>query len=105
MINFLINQINFLACDLFSDEEYQLISNAYHWILLIVPGIVVVLCTVDMAKAVMAQDENKMKEARNRSIKRIIAGMAVFFVAVLLNLILGAVSGDINLGGACISNI
>lgn len=105
MIDFIINNINLLDCDLFSPAEYKLISKVYNWILVIVPAIVLALCTVDIAKAVIAQDDNAVKKAQGNAIKRIIAGVIMFFIPVILNLILGVVSHDINFGGTCVEEI
>ena len=41
----------------------------------------------------------------NKAIKRLIAGVIMFFIPVFLNLLIGAVSGDIDLGGACVDEI
>lgn len=106
MLNFLINSFYLLAkCDLFSPKEYELIHNVYWWILIIVPAVVIALCTVDIAKAVIAQDDNAIKKAQSTAVKRIIAGVVMFFIPVIINLILGALSDDINLGGTCVDEI
>lgn len=107
MLNFLINNFDILKakCTLFSPAEYELIHDIYWWILLIIPAVVVALCTVDIAKAVIAQDDNAVKKAQGNAIKRIIAGVVMFFIPVILNLILGTLSGDIDLGGACVTEI
>lgn len=107
MLDFLFNNVVMLAkCDLFSPAEYKLISEVYHAFLLIVPALVVLLCTVDMARAVIAQDDGAIKKAQGDAIKRIIAGIIMFFIPVLLNLILNGISGNgINLGAACVNEV
>lgn len=108
MIDFIINNFDLLAaakCTLFSPEEYKIIHKFYVIILIATPIAVLALCTVDMAQAVIAQDDSGIKKAQGRAIKRIIAGVALFFIPVLLNVVLGALSGDINFGGTCVSEI
>lgn len=107
MMSFLINNFNLLAakCTLFSPKEYEIIHDFYVFLLAATPAVVLALCTVDMARAVIAQDDNAIKKAQGNAIKRIIAGVIMFFIPVILNIILGAVSGDIDLGGTCVSQI
>lgn len=108
MLDFLFNNIFLLKCDLFSAAEYKLISEVYHAFLLIVPAFVVVLCTVDIAKAVIAQDDSAIKKAQGNAIKRIIAGVILFFIPIILNLILSAIDTgklEIDLGSACVEKI
>lgn len=111
MLDFVINNFNVLAeCGLFSKAEFDLVSRVYKAILFSVPAIVVLLCTIDIAKAVMAQDDNAIKKAQSSAIKRLIAGVIVFFIPVLLNLFLGMNYTDddgnkIDLGKNCVTKI
>lgn len=90
MINAVIDNFNILAqCGPFSAEEFELVSFVYKGILFAAPALVLALCIVDMAKAVMAQDDGEIKKAQGRAVKRIIAGVAIFFVPLLINLFLG----------------
>ncbi len=86
----MLDFFNILAqCGPFNEREFEFVSIAYKSILLIVPAIVIVLCTIDIASAVVAQDDNGIKTAQNKALKRIIAGAIVFFIPVLLNIFLG----------------
>ena len=108
MIDILVNSFTLLVgekCVLFSADEYKYIAYFYRAIILATPAIVLLLCTVDIAQAAISQEDSEMKKAQGRALKRLIAGAAMFFVPVVLNLILGAVSGDINLGGACANQV
>ena len=111
MLDFVINNIQILAqCGLFSAKEFELVSRIYKAFLFSTPAIVLALCTVDIAKAVMAQDDNAMKKAQGRALKRLIAGVVVFFIPVILNLILGMNYTDddgnpINLGKECVTDV
>lgn len=57
-----------------------------------VPIGLIVMGTVDMAKAVIAGDEKKMKEAQKPFIKRIIAAVIVFLIPIIVNMILSFVT-------------
>lgn len=62
-----------------------------------VPIILVVLGMLDMAKAVMANEEKEMKEAQKRLIKRVIYAIVIFFVVAIVQLVfsrLASADGD-----------
>ena len=98
-----INVLSFLTegnCEVLGKDLSRILKDIYSWILIMVPVVVLALCTVDMAKAVMAQDENGMVTARQRAIKRIIAGVIVFFVPIVVDMLLdviGISAGDCTL--------
>lgn len=77
------------GCGPFSEAEFKLVAQLYQFFLFATPAVVMALCTVDIAKAVMAQDDNAIKKAQNNALKRLIAGTAIFFVPVFINIILG----------------
>ena len=62
----------------------------------IVPALVVILCMVDLFKAVIASSEDKMKSAQKTAIQRIVIGVAFFFIESLVALLLGVASGDVS---------
>ncbi len=55
---------------------------------IIVPILIIVLGSLDLAKATTAGKEDEMRKAQTTFVKRIIAGVAVFFVPVLIDLIM-----------------
>lgn len=57
-----------------------------------VPIGLIVMGTIDMAKAVIAGDEKKMKEAQKPFIKRIIAAIIVFLIPIIVNMVLSFVT-------------
>lgn len=78
---------------------------------IVVPIILVVLGMLDMAKAVMANEEKEMKEAQKKLIKRVIYAIVIFFVVALVQFVFGRLATADNGGGnvngndtaACIS--
>ncbi len=101
MVQYIIKNINILAeCGIFNPSMYNLLSDWYQWILISVPIIVVVLCTVDIAKAVIAQDDKEIKKAQASVLKRLIIGVIIFFIPIILNLLLGYIT-DVPLGDTC----
>ena len=59
---------------------------------LVVPIGLIIMGTIDMAKAVIAGDEKKMKEAQQPFIKRIIAAVIVFLIPIIVNMVLSFVT-------------
>ena len=55
---------------------------------IIVPILVIILGTLDLAKAVVASKEDEMKKAQKTFIKRIMIGIIIFFVPTIMNVIM-----------------
>lgn len=55
---------------------------------IIVPILLILLGTLDFAKAVISSKEDQMKKAQSTFVKRVIAAVAIFFVPALVDLIM-----------------
>ena len=60
--------------------------------IVLIAVIIVLLGTIDLGKAVIGGDEKTIKEAQGTLIKRIIYGVAIFFVFVIVQAIFGLVA-------------
>ncbi len=108
MLDFIINNINFLVnfptqsdCNLLGADFRDILTKVFSWIQIATPCLVIALCSVDMVQAVISQEEKDMKTALTRTVKRIVIGVAIFFVPVVLNFILymaGLTSGVCKIG-------
>ncbi len=91
------------ACnDVLSADLQEVLKDLYTALMIAVPILVTILCVVDILRAVVAQDDKDMGQAQARAIKRVIVGMATFFVPLLLDIILelaGFASGTCGIGG------
>ena len=58
-----------------------------------IPILLIVMGSIDLGKAVMASDDKEIKGATSKLIKRAIAAVAVFFIPMLVNILVGMV-GD-----------
>lgn len=58
----------------------------------IIPIILVAYGMIDLAKAVMGNDEKAMKEAQNKFIKRIVYAVIIFFLVAIVQLIFGVLA-------------
>lgn len=90
------NLINILDVDCYGifgskndpDSLRNLIDEILQYPRIIVPILVIVLGIVDLAKAVIASKEDEMKKAQQTFVKRIIIGIAFFFVPVFIDIIM-----------------
>ena len=79
---------------------------------LAIPIILIIFGILDLAKAVMANDDKEMKEAQKKLIHRIVYAVVVFFVVALVQFVFGRLASadtgadkniDENDTSACIS--
>lgn len=96
MLNFLV------ACE--SAEllnVMNLVKKILRLVQIIVPIALILFGTFDMAKAVIAGDEKKMKEAQKPFIKRIISAVIVFLIPFIVNLVMNLVTTGNNAWKTC----
>ena len=60
---------------------------------IVIPIIIIVLGSIDFGKAVAVNDEDAIKKSTNTLIRRIIAGVAIFFLPTLVYLVFNFVPG------------
>ena len=71
----------------------KVLRKGLFWILyLIMPIILIVLVTIDIAKAVIASDEKEVKAAQSRAVKRAIYTAVIYFIVVLVTVVMNLVS-------------
>ncbi len=73
---------------LLGTELLDIIDEIFTWIKIIVPIIVIVLGSLDFAKAVLIQEKNELQKAGVTFVKRCIIAVAIFFIPTILNYIL-----------------
>ena len=59
-----------------------------------IPVLLIIMGSIDLGKAVLASDDKEIKGATSKLIKRAIAAVAVFFIPMLVNMVLGMVAGS-----------
>ena len=73
-----------------STEALNIIRRVMNYIQFLVPGLLLVMISVDFLTATIAKDDKKMRESYNRAVKRMIAGICVIimpvFVKILFNI-------------------
>ncbi len=59
---------------------------------ILVPVLLIVMASIDIGKALLSGDEKDMKEATTLMVKRLIAGLIVFFIPTIVDVILNNIS-------------
>ena len=70
------------------DSIRYMVNEVLLYVRIIVPVLIIVLGMVDFGKAVLANKEDTMKKAQTDFAKRVLIGVAVFFVPALVDLIM-----------------
>lgn len=70
------------------DSLRNLIDEILAYPRIIVPALVIVLGMIDLAKAVIASKEDEMKKAQSTFVKRLIIGVAFFFIPVFVDIMM-----------------
>ena len=110
MINTILESINILGIftditdcqSVLGEQLTDVLKDIYKVIQIAIPILVILLSSVDILKAVTAQDDKDMSAAVSRSIKRVIIGLVIFLVPILIDAILdlaGLASGTCHIGG------
>ncbi len=78
------------SCKLLQDTETykKFLKPAYAILKIAAPGLVVLLCSIDIASAVIAEDADKMNKAKRKIVRRIIIGVCLFLLPTLIDAIL-----------------
>ena len=77
---------------------WKLVGEIIYIIRIAIPIIVVLLGTLDLGKAVIAGEDKKIKEAQKAFIRRLIYGVAIFFVFTIVKMVFGLLNVDLDEG-------
>ena len=106
MMKFIINNLNELlitgSCSVLGTEFKSILNEVFVWIQIATPCLVILLCSVDFASAVISQEEKNMQAALSKVVKRVMIGVAIFFVPIIVDILLdlaGIATGTCGIGG------
>lgn len=89
-IDYLEGQSDYANCDgLFTQDGLDMIKEILSWIRIIGPILVILLISLDLASAVMSQDNDALSKAQKKIIPRLIGTALLFFVPTIVRAILG----------------
>ncbi|NMA50626.1 MAG: hypothetical protein GX951_02115 [Mollicutes bacterium] len=73
---------------------------------IVIPVILIVMGLITLGKAMVADDDQEIKKGFNSLLKKVITGLAIFFLPTLINAIVGMVNTDADVDSSvCISCI
>ena len=82
-------------------EIWLLIGQIVKILQIAVPIIIILLGTIDLGKAVMAGKDDEIKAAQKMFLKRLIYGVAVFFVVMIVRAVFGVLGSRSTTNSAC----
>lgn len=78
-----------VSCDgIFTSDALDLISDVLNWIRILAPCLLLVLIGVDFGGAVLQQDNDILKKATGKIVKRCIATVLLFLVPTIIRVLL-----------------
>lgn len=86
---------------LIGEDVVEELNNVMFYIRLSVPILLLVFGALDFGTAVLSADDSGMKKAQGKFIKRLIIGIAIFFVPTIVNLIINIMNTVWGLGSNC----
>lgn len=103
----MLNVLDTVTCGGMAIEAIipNLVSGAITALKIFVPIILIIFGMIDLAKAVMSNDEKTMKEAQGKFIKRIIYAVLVFLIVAIVQTVFGLLAkadSNTNSATACI---
>lgn len=75
-----------VTCDNFS-VLLNIASYIFTILQWVIPILLILLITVDVLKALIANDEKAVKAATSKALKRVLYGVIIFFIPILVKLI------------------
>jgi len=78
-------------CDHDSARAFQFAGNLIRVLKLLIPLIIIILGSIDLGKAVVANDTDEIKKSGQTLIKRFIAGIIIFFIPGIIAFILSLI--------------
>lgn len=73
---------------IFTKEALDLISDVLGWIRILAPAVLLLMIGVDFGSAVLLDDNDALKKASSRVVKRCLAAVGLFFVPAVVRLLL-----------------
>jgi len=78
-----------------TEEIWAVVGYVINFLKIAIPIIIILLATIDLGKAVMAGKEDEIKSAQKMLLKRIIYGVAIFFVTTIVQLAFSLVGQNV----------
>lgn len=73
-------------------DVWQFVGKALFILKILIPIAIIVLASIDLGKAVISSDEKTIKNASSKLLKRFIAGVCVFFIPSIIQIVFSMIS-------------
>ena len=84
--------ISFLECDENLKPIVTFVKSIFTIIQFLIPIGLIIMGSIDLGKAVLSSDDKEIKQATSKLIKRAIAAVAIFFIVIMVNVVMGLVA-------------
>ena len=81
-------------CPIFVDRRtgqpndlYNMLQEFFGFIKIATPALVIILSTIDYLGAIAKSNDDEVKKANKRTVKRVVIGLAIFFLPFLLDIV------------------
>ena len=92
---FLIEPVYAESCNgLLTPGAYELLQGALNIVRIAAPILLIVLASMDLGIAVVSDDKDALKKSTSKILKRVIAAIAIFFVPLFVNLLIGLIESS-----------
>lgn len=75
-------------CEAILGDILEIVNTIFDWIKIIAPILLIVFGSIDFGSAVLQDNQDALKKAASKFVKRAIATVAIFFLPLIINLIL-----------------
>ena len=82
------DKLNDEDCQAVLGSTLEIINTVFNWIKIIAPILLIVFGSLDFGSAVLQDNQDALKKATSKFIKRAIAAVAIFFLPFIINLLL-----------------
>ncbi len=93
---YILTEVGANVCPQELEKVFQFVNSLLNLIKIAVPILLILVGSVDLAKAVIAGEDKDIKAAQGMLLKRTGAAVAVFFVGTLVALVMSLVNEDWN---------
>ena len=74
-------------------KVWQIVGYAFLILKIVIPLILIILGIIDLGKAVISSDDKAIKKSTVTLIKRVIAGIAIFFIPTIIQVLYTYIAG------------
>lgn len=71
---------------------WQFVGKALFILKILIPVVIIILASIEFAKAALSSDEKAISKASKKLLQRIIIGISIFFIPLIIKLIFSMVS-------------